>query len=94
MMVDIGLLIKDAEERTHFLYPIATPLVQATIFSHVLDGTGLLTDLPASMVGFGFFPVYDSLYLLLPLAQSFPPLTPSPMATTSLFCVLKFVFLW
>ena len=72
MMVDIGLQIKDAEERIHFLYPIATPLVQATIFSHVLDGTGLLTDLPASMVGFGFFPMYDSLYLLIPISQSFP----------------------
>ena len=32
------------------------PLVPATIFSHVLDGTtGLLTDHPASLVGFGLF---------------------------------------
>lgn len=61
--------MKDAEERTHFLYPIATPLVRATIFSHLLSETTLLLiDLPASTVGFGFFLMYDSLHLLIPVS--------------------------
>lgn len=85
---------KGCRGKTTFPLSHCHPLVPATIFSHVLNGTtGLLTDVLLLWLALVFFLMYDSLYQLIPISQSFPLLTPSPVATTSLFCVLKSVFL-